>query len=270
VLAGHHSYVYHAVFSPDGKLIASAGWRNEVKVWDAESGRLLATLEHTPEKAACALALGFGDEGRSIVVRENASIIRQWGAVDAARGVTTLVASEPSTQDWKVMRRLAPGARGVDAAGGQCAALSPDGRRLAVASQSSIEIQDEDGKVLKRFSPSSSRLKAVAWAPDGTHLAAAGEDTLIYVLDAAAGTVTSTLLGHRQTVYSLAFSPDGARLVSGSEDNAVIIWNPREPAPLLELHRHAAYVHAVGFSPDGTRLVSGSGDGTVRIWDGRP
>ncbi|KAI0600267.1 WD40 repeat-like protein [Biscogniauxia sp. FL1348] len=42
-LLGHQKQVNHVSFSPDGALIASVGWDNQIRIWDRE-GKYLATL----------------------------------------------------------------------------------------------------------------------------------------------------------------------------------------------------------------------------------
>jgi WD40 repeat protein len=41
---GHTQLVRSVAFSPDGKLLASGGGKNETKIWSVSSGKLLLTL----------------------------------------------------------------------------------------------------------------------------------------------------------------------------------------------------------------------------------
>jgi len=43
-LNGHQGYVWTAAFSPDGKRIVTASWDKTARVWDAETGREIASL----------------------------------------------------------------------------------------------------------------------------------------------------------------------------------------------------------------------------------
>src|SRR5271163_4978178 len=48
VLKGHTGAVLRVVFSRDGKLLASAGWDDTVKLWDPDAGKEIASFQaHT-------------------------------------------------------------------------------------------------------------------------------------------------------------------------------------------------------------------------------
>ena len=61
----------------------------------------------------------------------------------------------------------------------------------------------------------------VAFSPDGTRLATASEDQTIKLWDSATGEEVLTLRGHAGVVSSVAFSPDGRQLASAGTDGTV-------------------------------------------------
>jgi WD domain, G-beta repeat len=112
-------------------------------------------------------------------------------------------------------------------------------------------------------------LLGVALRPDGLRLAAAGDNTNVFVWDAVTGQpIGEPLTGHSSRVHCVAYSPDGRRLVSAGGDKAVRVWDAETCQPIGQpLAGHTGTVYGLAFSPDGQRLASADDDRTVRVWD---
>ena len=93
---------------------------------------------------------------------------------------------------------------------------------------------------------------ALAYSPDGSTLASAGDDAVIRLRDVASGRVVGRLEGHGDAVSCLAFSPDGRTLATGSYDRTVKLWDVASRPRGATLTGHTNWVFAVAFSPDGT------------------
>ena len=108
----------------------------------------------------------------------------------------------------------------------------------------------------------------MAFRPDGRCLAAAGQDEVVRVWDAATGELVRKLRGHTGPVRGLAYNTQG-RLASAGDDMAVRLWDA-DGHELLALRGHSKEIRAVAFSWDGHRLASASDDLTIKVWDGTP
>jgi hypothetical protein len=51
------------------------------------------------------------------------------------------------------------------------------------------------------------RIRALAWSPDGAHLASAGTDQTVRIWDPAIGHTVATVIGHTDRIRALAWSP---------------------------------------------------------------
>ncbi|HLZ57259.1 MAG TPA: protein kinase [Ktedonosporobacter sp.] len=115
----------------------------------------------------------------------------------------------------------------------------------------------------------SSRITALAWSPNGKHIASASYDKTVQIWDAASGNHLRTYKGHYQRVNALAWSPDSAYLASTGDDSTVHIWEAATGDLCFPYHGHQGPVHAVAWSPDGTYIASAGDERTVQVWGAR-
>src|SRR5207237_8046152 len=75
------------------------------------------------------------------------------------------------------------------------------------------------------FNENENSVRAVAWSPDGTRFASAGEDRSVMIGNVETNRRELLLSGHSTRVTGLAFSSDGKSLASADFDGDVIVWD---------------------------------------------
>ena len=135
-----------------------------------------------------------------------------------------------------------------------------------------------DGRSLSRPVSLSGDLIAVAFSPNGRHLAVSWRDlvgsraTLWDLKEMRAFPLVRTDTGHKdgsryRILTSLAFSPAGDWLLTAGDDGRLDIWDATSGQPSggpLEAREKVAIVKAA-FSPTGI-IAAASEDKTVRVW----
>jgi len=104
---------------------------------------------------------------------------------------------------------------------------------------------------------------ALAWSPDGKHLATGEKNGKIQVWSTTMHAPLITCQRSSGEVYAVAWSPDGKRLASGGMDTSIQIWDAETGKQLFTYRSFLSRgeVLAVAWSPDGKYLASGSNDG---------
>jgi WD40 repeat protein/beta-lactamase regulating signal transducer with metallopeptidase domain len=146
--------------------------------------------------------------------------------------------------------------------------LSPDGRRLAIATGFVTTVWDvSNRRRIATLAGHTDVVNSVAFSPDGSRVATVSNDTRIMLWDAATGQLLHVLEGHDRWVLAATFSPDGRTLATGGYDKSVRLWDAATGRLHAVLYGHTGGVRTVAFSPDGRTLATGGADCCVRLWD---
>jgi WD40 repeat protein/transcriptional regulator with XRE-family HTH domain len=231
-------------FSPDGQRLAAVNG-NEIKVWDAFTGRELLTLfGHT----GWGMGLDFSPDGRQLASTSLDGTVKIWSLMPGRESVT--VASPLTGYGTRVV---------YNPTGWEFATNGGDG--------SATIWNAETGVPRLRLAGHNLEVLNVTFSADGTRFATGSLDGRIIVWDAPSGEELLTLPGHEFGVRDIAFSPDGRLLASGGFDGAGRVWDLDTGTLLFEITEHMGLVLGVAFSPDGRRIATSSTDGTAKIWD---
>ncbi|HEY8579210.1 MAG TPA: c-type cytochrome, partial [Beijerinckiaceae bacterium] len=194
----HGAPIVGLVASADGATLATAAWDGEARLLDARDGRTLRTL--------------LGHKGNV-----NAVAFLPEGRVATAGYDGDVLIHEPS----------GPARRVETGSPLNSMVALPDGRLAAGGAGGQVFFIDPAEGALTDLQAAEAPIIALAAAPDGRTIAAAGPRGGVAIIDTGERRLKFTLNGPGLPVWSLAFSPDGRTLYSGGGDKLVRRWDAR-------------------------------------------
>ncbi|KAF7982945.1 hypothetical protein HWV62_25250 [Athelia sp. TMB] len=206
VIEGHTRGVTSVAVSPEGMRIASGSDDQTVRVWDTQTGELIAgpSEGHT----GYITSVTFSPEGMRVASGSDDKTIRVWDA----QTVELIAGPFKGHQDHV-----------------NSVAFAPNGEYIASGSEDgTLCIWDaHTGELIAGpFNEFQYAVTSISFSPDGVRVASGLHNNIVCVWNIWTGRVVAgPFIGHTEDVTSVAFSPDGDRVASGSRDWSIRIWD---------------------------------------------
>lgn len=281
------SSVLEVAISPDGKLSASVGNDNAVRLWRInESNEPVILNGHTKTVRTVALS----PDGQTVVSGGDDQTVRLWRASDGG-----LLRALSGHTAWVFRVAFSPDGQTVASAGGDKTIriwnvadgalkstlqlpdaaelvinISPDLQRVALYHPTTKLVRIwsiNDNKVLTGLGGEKFEVSGGAFAPDNATLAIGSRDGAVRIFTVADGKPVRSLTGKTGQTGTVAFDATGQVAAAGYGDGSICIWRVNDGKLLRTLTGHSKFVLGLAFSSDDRVLASGGEDMTIRFWE---
>jgi eukaryotic-like serine/threonine-protein kinase len=267
----HSEGVTTLSWSPDGKYVASGDKGSTLYIWEALSGKLIASKQGSSNGVSndIVTSVAWSPDGKFIAISggefsdlpgATLSILEAMTA-KLHVGLTTAYSGDWSRTDTATALAWSPNSShivaGCDYPDVSVWDVTTHSKQFAYAHPDCLN---------------SDSLTSVAWSPDGKYIASAGMSGTIQIHHAADGSLANELTimactnSGPRTPYPCSVdwsSPNS--LVSGQSDGTLNFWSLSSTSP-ISLSARSEPINTIACSPDGVRVAVGFRDGTADIW----
>ncbi|KAG2078573.1 WD40 repeat-like protein [Suillus decipiens] len=229
------------VLSPNGKTIATGSEDGTVELWNADTGKVIKTLNgHTKEvKSVC-----WSSDGEQVVSGFWDETFRVW---DVKNGKTTLGPIKAGRFVWAVC-------------------YSPNTKMIATGRLMGLKIWDANtGNLLKTLT---GVLTCLAWTSDGKTLITGGSGITKFNTTTWSQTAVMEHRNRRNYTYTLPLYPNERILTSTSSyDKIAQLWSTETNQPIGTPLHHEDHMNSATSSADGKFIVTSCPNGHLYTWD---
>ena len=257
----HGLNVYATKWSPDGAMLATAGFTGDIFIWDAKTGNPVRRIQ---EQRGWITSMQFSKDSTKLIVGGQDHRVCIWsvpkGELQWSQSVT-LEGNESITS----------------------VALSPDESKVAVGSTrvprfypkddpGAVQVWDLETKERLLWCTSLVGEVKVAFSPEGNFLSGVSFDGRLRLWNTETWEEMHSWQAHEAGIFSVAFAPDGQTIATGSgiwHDGFVggelKLWHTGTWELQHDIHFGSAEIKALGYSHDGKALAIGFSDGMMAV-----
>lgn len=210
---------YAMNWSPDSKQLGIGTQR--AQSWDATSGKNV--VNYGPMRSGSVMDIVFSPDGKRVAVTSVGSGVQIYNTATGQLLMTYSGNSQArlqTTGGGPLVRLNLPASGG---SGSGVTAWSPDGSLMASSffapGANNIQIWNTTtGKMLLQYNGHADFVESIAWSPDGSTIASAGDH--IELWNTATGKTEYTFNKNPSTLRLLVWSPDGRYIASADSPEA--------------------------------------------------
>ncbi|MGA1598753.1 MAG: WD40 repeat domain-containing protein [bacterium] len=240
----HRGAILAFAFHPDGKMLATGGEDQLIKLWQLPDLRPIKLLEG---HLGAITELRFSALGERLISSSADQSLMFW---DWNTGVAE-----------QTLQHHTKSVVGFD--------LHTDtGRLVSAGKEGGIAIWSyPEGKLQFALNSVAGPVSKVHFDSSGKHLIAALEDGQAQTWELGKSSFLAALQGHERPVDALDFSHNAKYLATASSDKTLRIWDVASKQEVRQYETESHRVQVLKFSPDSKLIYSGGADSSIRVWD---
>ena len=271
--------------SPNEKMYASGDLDGKIKIWEASSGKLLASLNrgHPTEMAFTSdnkhlIITGFTpaeayniQTGKSIILGSYdftpglaVSADGKWIAISGTyynnKNTTSIRIYNAAT--FELADSISETFRNEELK------FSNNNKTLALFGSSTIKLWDiGQKKIIASFTGHRNRVIELEFSENDSQILTAADDSTARLWETATGKELMVFRGHTNTVWDAKFLPAEKKIITTSSDKTAIIWDKATGSITGTIKNHNTWIYRVRISPDKKTFALADRAGYCSVWD---